>query len=300
MAKKAVPATLQEDFEALGITDFDPTMQAVLGGATLEPKTEEPNAQDEDEDPLCAESVNDELFDRIEALPYDKMESEDIDEVLEGLKEKKLPDDASDELKARAEKIVDFLISEAAAKRMRRFKAGDMAKKQSFQCPQGLRQDPKNPRRCIRAAKAVGGAGKLAKEGRKKKRWGKSGAGKKSTRKSERWAARRHEGLVSPFARELGGLLEDANEQQMDVRDEILDRIGNILEMLSEEFLDAAVTDIFIEAYEPIAESWSSGRLDEDVMDEEEFKDMVRPVVALITKSLDRIDSQDRGELGNE
>jgi hypothetical protein len=301
MVQKFVSNSLNEDLEAVGLNATHILGMADRGSHVDIDKDDigEVSHSGEEVDPLCAEDVNNELFDRIEGLPFEKMEAEDIEEILEELKSKNLPED-NEELKERAAKLVDFLISEAAASRTRRFKAGSMSKKTSFQCPQGARQDPKNPRRCVPARKAAGGAGKLAKEGRKKKKWAKGGSGKKSSRKSGRYAARREDvgGMVSPFAMELGGLLEGAEENEiMEVRDEILDRIGFILEMLSEEFLDESVTNIFIEAYEPISEAWYQGRLDEDVMEEEEFMTMIKPTISIITKSLARIDS---GELGNE
>ena len=82
------------------------------------------------------------------------------------------------------------------------------------------------------------------------------------------------------------------------VRDELLDRVGSIVEMLSEEFVDEAVTRIFEAAYEPVAASWEAGRLDEDVMDEDEFIAEIKPMLTLIHKSLGKIGAE--GELGNE
>lgn len=253
-------------------------------------------------DPLDSDTVNAEMFEAIMALPFDELQAEDVDELLEALKEKAMPEDASDELKGQAEQVVDFLL-EAVAKKTRRSKAGSMAKKASFQCPPGTRKDPKDPggRRCVRAAKAAGGAGKLAKTARKKGRWSKSGKGKTSGRKSSRWAARRGESVESvqsPFALELAGLMEDTQEQEAKtVRDELLERVGNVMELLSEEFLDEAVTRVFEEAYELVEASWDAGRLDEDVMDEDEFIAEIKPVMTLIHKSLVRI--QGEGELGN-
>jgi len=259
-------------------------------GKQVAASTNEEAEGDDEVHPLDAPEVNEDLFTAIMDLPFDDMKAEDVEEVLEALKEKDLPEDASDGLKERAEEVVDFLI-EAVAKKTRRAKAGSMAKKASFQCPPGTRKDPKDKagRRCIRAAKAAGGSGKLAKETRKKGRWAKSGKGKKSARKSSRWAARR-EDIQSPFAAELHGLLEDTQEEiQESVRDEIIERIGDILEMFCEEFNDEAVTRVFEEAYEPVLSSMESGRLDEDVMDEDEFVAEIKPLVTLIHKSIERI-----------
>jgi len=249
--------------------------------------------------PLDSKVVNESMFDAIMDLPFENLEAEDIDAVLNGLKMKVLPNRAHESLKNRASEVVDFLVSEAVAKRTRKAKAGSMAKKAVFQCPPGTRKDPNDPngRRCIRAAKAAGGAGKLAKQSRKKAKWMKSGAGKVSSRKSARWAARRGESDESLFALELKGLMEDVQSQNESVRDELLDHIGNIIELLSEEFNDEAVTRVFEDACESLDSSWEAGRLDEDVMDEDEFIAEIKPVLTLIHKSLDRI--QGNGGLGN-
>jgi hypothetical protein len=61
--------------------------------------------------------------------------------------------------------------------------------------------------------------------------------------------------------------------------------------------LDEAVTRVFGDAYEAVEASWEAGRLDEDIMDEDEFMAEIKPVLTLIHKSLDRI--QGEGGLGN-
>jgi hypothetical protein len=300
MAKKTVTTSLEEDLQGLGLSNLSLEEQARLGGIPLveedEEKPDESEEQAEEVDPLDAPDVNMELFDAIMDLPFDGLKAEDIDEILEALKGKNLPDDAPDELKERAEEVVDFLLAEAVAKVTRRHKAGKLSKKKSFQCPPGTRKDPKDKagRRCIRAAKAAGGAGKLSKERRKKTRWAKGGKGKKSLRKSKRIGALRGEAVeMSPFAEELVGLMEDTEDRNESVRDEILERVRSISEMLTEEFLDEAVTRVFEEAYEPIDAAWESGRLDEDVMDEDEFIAEIKPLLTLIHKSLDRIGAED-------
>jgi len=248
-------------------------------------------------DPLDGPDVTPELFERIMGLPFDNLEAEDVEEILERLKQKNLPK-GDEALRESAEKVVKYLMQEVAAKRTRRFKGGKVSKKKSFQCPPGTRQDPKNPRRCVRAAKAAGGAGELHRERRKKKLWGRTGTGKKSERKSERMAARRPTKKES-FALELGAILEERTEDTMTVRDELMERVQRIFVMLCEEFDTEAVTEIFEEAFEPLGVAWDSGRLDEDVMEAPEFMGMIEPALALIHKSIERLDREDKGDLGN-
>jgi len=337
MGKRAIHTSLEEDLQNLGLPSFNMAEQAALGGVPLteekdkdgsvaegdddptcpkckakmeegkctkcdhvmESKDEDvdsTNAEDsEGDDPLEGEVVNEELFSAIMELPFEGLQAEDIEEILEKLAEKKLPEDSSEELKERANEVVDFLLAEVAAKVTRRHKAGKMSAKKSFQCPPGTRRVGKT-RKCEKAAKVAGGKGKLMKEKRKKVRWGKSGLGAKSQRKSARIAKRR-EDVDSPFAMELAGLLEDNQTEAITVRDDLLDRVGNIMEMLAEEFADEAVTRVLEEAYEPIAASWDAGRLDEVVMDEDEFIAEIKPVLTLIHKSLEKIGAEE--ELGN-
>lgn len=254
--------------------------------------------QEESTDPFATDDVTMAMFDAIMDLPYDDMEEGTVKDVLDGLAKKNLPEDAEEPLKLRAEEVVKHLLGEVAAKKTRRHGAGKMSKKATFQCPQGTRKDPENPKRCVRAAKAVGGAGALAKEGRKKKKWAKTGAGKKSSKKSSRWAARREDVNISPFAMELASLVEDVSEEKLTVRDDIIGQMSRIFDLLHEEFLDETVSEIFSEACEDVFTSWENGRLDEDLMSEDEFMSEIKPLLTLIHKSLGEIYGDDGG-LGN-
>lgn len=270
-----------------------------------EEEDEEKEEKKEDEDDaLDSPEVNMEMLDAIAGLPISEMDTDDIADVLEALKTKVLPD-GDDKLAERAEEIVDVLVMEAVAKKTRRAKAGSMAKKASFQCPEGTRKDPEDPggRRCVKAAKAVGGRGKLLRQDRGKLRWSEKGAGKKSQKKSDRWAARREDETVSPFALELAGLLENDDVQVEDavtIRGEIIDRIGSIMEMLHEEFLDENVTSVMEGVYECIVDAMEEGTLDESAMDEDAFIAELKAPLQLIAKSLGQIEQNEGSELGNE
>lgn len=300
--------TLQEDLNSLGISGLNenamaavalgiPLSEGSCGAKGMEDEGEDEMDDEEDgedyeesrHDPMDGPFVTHVLFDRIMALPYENLAAEDIERVIEALKTKRIPRNLSG-IQERAEDVARTLLSEVAAKRQRRFKAGGMSKKLTKVCPQGYRKDAKG--QCVRSQIAVGGAGKLAKMARKTKLWAKTGAGKKSAKKSERYAARRGE----EFAVELEHLLGEQTERSMSVRDEILGRIGNIVEMITHEFDDESVAEVFEAAMDPVVASYEAGRLDEDVMDVDAFMAEIRPVMALISKSLDRLD---RDGLGN-
>lgn len=299
--------TLQEDFEALGVP-----IEAVLGeqgvsdaeeedvkdeedkGAEGE---EEEKTEDQDSDPIDGVYVTKELFDRIGKLPFDAMEEADYEDLLSELSEKKLPD-GDDELREQAERVV-VMLKEGIASRQRRFKSGSTARKVSFQCPQGQRAvkvgGGGGRPQCRPAHVAAGGMGKLRKESRKKKKWGRGGKGTMSKMRSgrveKRRTAMRSEGLVSPFARELMQVSEGIQEEMASsVRDDIIERIVTIFELLNEEFLDASVAQIYEESVDEMLDAYESGRLEEDVMDDNDFIAELEPVISLITKSLEKLE----------
>jgi hypothetical protein len=311
MKTKLIANTLQEDLNALGIGGLnEDVMASVALGVPLSEKScgmgkgmaddeEEMDDEEEEEDgedyeesrhdPMDGPFVTHTLFDRIMALPFENLAEEDVQRVIEGLKTKRIPRNVRG-IQERAEEVAQHLVQEVMGKRTRKFKAGGMAKKLSIVCPQGYRKNP-NGKGCVRAAVAAGGAGKLAKSKRKASLWARTGKGAKSAKKSERMAGRRGE----EFAVELEHLLGEQVDRTMSVRDEIMGRIGNIIEMINLEFDDEAVADVFESAVDSLAASYEAGRLDEDVMDADAFLAEIRPVMALISKSLDRLDTVGSG-----
>jgi hypothetical protein len=79
-------------------------------------------------------------------------------------------------------------------------------------------------------------------------------------------------------------------------RDETINHISSILSLLAEEFMDQTVTDLYEDAMSNVLEMHSAGRLDEDVADESEFIEAIKPALTLITKSYEKVE----GGLGNE
>jgi len=305
MTRQRMKTTLEEDFSALGIK-MNAGRSVKMSGIIEEDKNDSPQEPekdlDEDNDPFDGEYVTNELFDRIEALPLDDLEEDDIQKVLDGLSEKKIPDNNVDILE-RAEKIVTAL-KEAKATRQRRFKGGSTARKMSFQCPPGMRavKTGGGTPICRPSHVVAGGMGKLAKEGRLKKKWRRGGKGVVSQMRSGR-VEKRRKGLrseenMSSFAQELLLLSEDiSREESKSVRDEIVERIVNIVDFLNEEFCDDSVADIYTESVDSVLDMYEAGRLEEDVMDDEEFIAELNPILTIISKSINKLDD---GELGND
>jgi len=260
----------------------------------------------EEDDALDGEYVTAELFARIRALPFESMSEEDHAELLAKLEEKKLPD-GDEAMLADAEALVKEIQEGAAASRLRRFKGGKTSRKMSFQCPAGRRAESgggSGRPRCVPSHRAAGGMGALKKETRRKKRWGRSGRGTMSGMRSGRVEKRRthlrkNEGLMSPLALELSAVTEGIdNSAAMGVRDELIERVISILEFLNEEFADQSVTAIYNDVVETIIDTYEAGRLDEDVMNEDEFIAELDGALTLITKSIAKL--EDSEELGNE
>jgi len=329
MSKPTVRTTLNEDFEALGLPQLNVEDSARIAGIEQqegscgdkedddEEKEEAEEAppvcdkcksgekdckcdvKKEDEDPIDGTYVTSELFDRIRNLPFDEMTAEDCQDLLDALKEKDLPEDIG--LQAEATEIVS-MIMEVASEKQRRFKKFSMAKKNVFVCKPGYRAKPGTPAGqkapCVPSHVAAGGLGNLRGEARKKVRSVRKGPGATSKRKSTRWGDKR-EGLMSPLALELAQVTEGISEAvPTTVRDEIIERVVTIIELLNEEFNDISVTQIYSEAVESLIDTYEAGRLDEDVMNEDEFIAEMDNALSLITKSIEKL--EDGEELGNE
>jgi hypothetical protein len=316
-----IGTTLEEDFQSLGMltTQRSAEMSGILGedkeddsdssGNTGDILEENSDVVNEDDDAISfdGEYVTKELFDRIEALPLDTIDEDHLNQILDGLSSKKIPEDDAGILE-QAERVVNAL-KEGVASRQRRFKAGSTARKISFQCPKGQRAVSTGGGRpvCRPSHIVAGGMGKLSKERRKKKKWSRSGHGTMSQMKSTR-VERRRTGLrsedskmdetMSPLALELMQISESVSGSSITVRDEIIERIINIIDFLNEEFCEDTIADIYTEAVDSIIDTYEAGRLEEDVMDDDEFIEELSPILNVITKSINRLD--DSSTLGND
>jgi hypothetical protein len=309
MTHQRMKTTLEEDFQALNISisaDNSAKMYGIINEDTDNTEKIKSEEKDDDlkkgQDPFDGEYVTNELFNRIEALQLEDLEEEDIQKILDGLAGKKIPD-GDDDILERAEKIIAAL-QEGKATRQRRFKAGSTARKLSFQCPPGMRAVSKDGGVpiCRPSHVVAGGMGKLAKEGRKKKKWRRGGKGvvsqMRSARAEKRRVGLRKEDTISPFVEELLQISEDISTSgTRSVRDEIIERIVNIVDLLNEEFMDGTISDIYTEAVNSVIDTYEAGRLEEDVMDDDEFIAELNPILTIISKSINRLDD---GEMGND
>jgi hypothetical protein len=229
-------------------------------------------------DPIDGPFVTPVLFDRIMALPFESLTGQQVDQVIEELKVKRVPRNIEG-IAERAE-IVARKLMEARkkaiivkGKRKRITIANDpAAKKQRRE----RRLDYKKHRSQITKKRNITARRQPAKIA------------------AARTAAA-HARLGDDFAVELEHLLHETQDMRQDVRSEILGRIDRIVEMITDEFDDTSVDNVFESACEPISASYQAGRLDEDVMNADAFLAEIRPVMSLISKSLDRLERGDRG-----
>ncbi len=297
--------TLKEELEELGMGRFiqesEDTPEEDVEEVTTEDSSSESGSESDEEsdddtddsevdEEIDGEYVSESLFNRIQNLDLSLLEDEELDALKSSLSEKKIPEDASDALLESADRVA-MDITEAKAKRIRRSGAHSMTKKKSFQCPEGFRQKSTGggSPRCVPSHRAVGGSGKVAQERRKKAKWAKSGKGAKSKRLSSKWAQRREGVEVSPFASKLRELVEGTDtvvDEPIGVRDELVSRVVNIVDLMSEHFADdEAVVDVYNEALEEMLDAYEVGQLDEDVSDDKAFISGLAPVVTLIRES---------------
>jgi len=304
MNGKVIRTTLSEDFKALGMAPIEEDEGSVLSEGVDDKKREfieEPELDDNvSEDDSSEEFVTKALLERISALPFDAMEQEDFDLLMGQLAELKIPSDDAD-LMLQTEVMVEMVST-----RQRRFKAGKTSRKLSFQCPQGTRAvsvgGGGGRPMCRPSHTVVGGMGNLNKESRHKKKWSRGGKGVKSKMRSarvdKRRSSMRHEEIMSPLAMELSQISESVIDESMTVREDCIESMITIMSLLSEEFTDKSVSSIYESAVQSMIDKYEVGKLEEDVMNEDEFISEIEPVLSLITKSIEKV--EDGFELGND
>ena len=315
MARKTIHESFDEELQALGLNGGVLNLDDLDGSGDAFGSfvgNDEPDAPvdlgtpqvlgEGAPDPVGGNRLTMGHLDRINALDFEPLEEGDVEELINELAEMEI-DENDMPMREAAKATAERLIAEKAAKSMgesaskivKKYRAGKMSKMRTRLCKPGYRKDPKDPsgRRCIPAAKAAGGKGKLIRGARIKSKWAESGRSNPSQRKSERLSKLRGEEFAPTFAEELAAIMEGAGEVvEPTVRDDIVEHIGNILWLLECEYADDAVSEVFSNAYGPLLDNWDAGRLDEDVVDEAEFKASIEPLMNLISKSLDRLDDQ--------
>ena len=283
--------SLQEDLDALGVKGLDESAMALVAlgmpmSEASKPKPEEPEDDDEEDgedydesrhDPIDGPFVTPALFDRIMALPFESLDDEQLAQVVEGLKSKRIPRNIPG-IVEQAE-VVARTLTEKMKSIIWKGKRKRITIDMSPEAKQARRERRRTSRR------------KRSQLKRQRIRTGRKTSAKMAAKRT----AKVHQRLGDDFAVELEHLLAENQSRRETAREEILGRIDDIVDLIEDEFDDDNVTMIFNEAIEPISASYSAGRLDEDVMNVDSFLAEIRPVMALISKSVDRIERIDLG-----
>ena len=296
MKNKYSANTLQEDLNSLGIGGLsEDVMASVALGVPLAEKAcardmddeEDDDEEDEDgedyeeskHDPMDGPFVTHTLFDRIMALPFERLDEEDIERVIEGLKTKRIPRNIPG-IQERAEEVASDLLERVKTI----IKAGKRARINVSNSPEAKK---------LRRERRLTYKKKKTKINRRARITARKAPGKRAALKTA--MAHQRMGDSQSFAVELEHILHEHEERDMGVRDEILIRLNRIIDLVAEEFNDEAVVEVFEEAVESLSASYAAGRLDEDVMDADAFLTELRPIMALVSKSLDRLDTVGSG-----
>lgn len=298
MKMQNVHGTLDEDLTLIGAKDIG--LQAQLAGVILEeaapaeaPK-EEPKEQDEAaDDPIDGKTVTDELLTRLEGLPEEGLTEEKIDALLAEMGEKECPDD----LVERATGVVRTLLEKKfEVKKVRRGKKASKVRRQVATAGFKTVGKPKKGGKIKSGArgKVVKSApGKLKTQHRIDKRERKTGGFKAKLKIRQRRAKRFDSVEISPFANELSEVLRESTENEVTLRQEILERAADIMDLMSEEF-EQDVVAVLESAWAPLANAYNEGRLDESTTSDDEFIASLKPCLVIFAKVLDRMETMEK------
>ena len=261
-------------------------------------------------DPIDGPVVTHELFNRIAGLDFSKLTVESVDEILEGLKAKDLPE-GDEGLAKRATEVVNMLIShkgqlaEGSAFRTFAAHSGKMVTKhhQTGTAGRKARMQAKKYRR-MHKSQIVRSAKK-----REHKSWFKKvmkmramkmgahaqrvirpirnlvGAGKPGAMAGGQLAA----SADMEIANDLRSVLSESRVQA-GARSEVIERLNSIFELISEMYNAESVDDVLEEAFIPVIERANAGTLTEDTLNDDEFVAALAPCLNVVTRVMESIE----------
>jgi hypothetical protein len=321
--KNLVETTLEQDLRSLGLSSSVQDQMVLAGVATLGESVLDGGVQRMDrgvmmesteavasDDPIDGPVVTRELFNRMAALPFERMSADDCDALLEELKAKDLPE-GDDALRARAEEVVGLILRHRSALEeasMMRYGKGSMRK--------------------IRVKKHLGAKARKEHMAAKKYRRTHKTQIRKSMKKMERKAilqkvrmlrakkSNKALGGIKPMrklmgvgsrgpisslaasaeseiARDLRSVLSESRVQAHGVRAEVVERLNAIFALISEMYASEDVNAVLEEAFAPVVDRASAGSLTEDTLDDAEFVSVLTPCLNLVTKVMESVETGD-------
>ena len=262
-------------------------------------------------DPIDGPVVTHELFNRIAGLDFSKLTVESVDEILEGLKAKDLPE-GDEGLAKRATEVVNMLLNckgqlvEGSAFRTFAAHSGKMVTKHHVTGTAGrkARMQARKYRRMhkgqiVRAAKKREHKGwfkrvmkmRAAKMGAHAQRVIRPirnlvGAGKPSAVPGGQLAA----SADMEIANDLRSVLSESRVQA-GARSEVVERLNAIFELISEMYASESVDDVLEEAFIPVIERANAGTLTEDTLNDDEFVATLAPCLNVVTRVMESIEN---------
>jgi hypothetical protein len=265
-----------------------------------------------EQDPIEGSVVTHELFNRIAGLDFSRLTVENVDEILDHLKVKDLPD-GDERLAARAAEVVNMLIAhkgqldEASVFRTFAARSGKMVTKhrrtgtkarkarmlskkyRRMHKGQIVRQAKKREHKGwfkrvmkMRAAKMGGAVAKRAIRPIRNL----VGAGKPSAGGMASLAA----SADMEIANDLRGVLSESRVQA-GARSEVIERLNNIFALVSEMYDSESIDDVLEEAFLPVVERAGAGTLTEDTLNDEEFVAALAPCLNVVTRVMESIEN---------
>jgi len=308
ITNRVVNTDLDEELKSLGVapsSHLKVLSEGSDGGAFFSGELFKSKMQDEpvevaevdENDPIDGRFVTEELLTRIAGLDLDDLSEDDIDALLQGLSEKELPE-GDEELAGFAHEIEDILI-ERSSRRKKRGKARAHGK--SKQRTKGARRVKKITRsgravsvmQCRQGFHASGG--KCVKSGEAHLKKGRAARRKSPAKQSKARSYRTAKRLTTQRAKDLRSKLAASTDLADELRSlslsentdhgdfaETIERIGRVMDLISEWIDDVAVDEVLGESFENL----TTGLYE----NEEDFDAAVRPTLNLIKRCLEEIE----------
>lgn len=236
-----------------------------------------------EDDALDSDTVNEIMIEKIKNIDFSQMTNEDLDELQKALEEKNVPDEFEEVVQGLFDKIDE---EQKKGKKAYKVIAG---KKQVVFMKRGaeLRKARKQHKKTTRKHHA-----KI--EMMRKKRAKRPTMAMKKTARYHR-----AHGEGSELARDIQSMLSESGtvkDESPSLREEIIDRIGEIFEILERNIDDEQVTDLMEEHYSGLLTKYDDNQLSEDTVDEDTFLKELKPCLIIMKKCYDQVESQDSDE----
>jgi hypothetical protein len=302
MLKRVVDSTLDQDMGVMGITRLDEQMR--LAGIVVEESDQQDAPRHvQGNDPIDGPHITDEMLSRLENVDFSVATVAQCEAILNELLSKSIITEGADRdaMVDRLSGIISSMVDDCQdldeAKIFKTFAArGTKLIKKVRKTGQAKIKSKRMGRKYRMRHKAIikKGAIKRAKKGWFK-RVMKLRSAKMGKKDAIRPIAKLMGGKVESVVDDLRGALYEGTVGMSSVRDEIVERIASIFDLMDEMYGQDDIAHVFDEALEPIIDKVAAGQLTEAAMSNDEFHSMVKPSINLIVKV---VESMETGSVG--